>query len=279
MSLSIFKYDNPALFLRDSWNRKRAYNKNFTLRAWAQLLGISSHGTFYQMVQGKRPLPKKYVKPLSDSLKLSSKESLFLETLIDFSKAKTMEHKSYYKDRLEDLAPGKKLSFYEIETFHYLKNPLNGAIIELTNLKDFKFNIFWIKERLTINASMNEIQKSVDLLLELDLLSKNDKGELVRSNNHLYTKQDIKNEALQEYHKNVMSLGSDQISKQDVDQREFNATAMGIKRDDIPQIKEDIRSFLNDFIKKYETPEGQAEEIYQLGIQFFGLTNIKRKIQ
>lgn len=279
MSLSIFSYESPSLFLRDSWNIKRAYNKNFTLRAWAKQLGISSHGTFYQMVQGKRPLPKKYVRSLAESLKLSPKESIYLETLIDFSKAKTMEHKTYYKDRLQDLAPGEKLSFYEIETFQFLKNPLNGAIIELTNLKDFKFDYFWIQERLTIKATLTEVEKSVNLLIDLNLLSKDSQGNITRSNEHLYTKQDIKNEALQEYHKNVLAMGSEQISKQDISKREFNATAMGIKVKDIPQIKEEIREFLNDFIKKYETPENQAEEIYQLGIQFFGLTDVERKIQ
>ena len=277
MSLSIFEYESPSLFLRDAWNKKRAYNKNFTLRAWAKQLGISSHGTFYQMVQGKRPLPKKYVKAISKSLDMKPKESMYLETLIDFSKAQTMEHKTYYKERLQELAPGEKLSFYEIETFHFLKNPINGAIIELTCLKDFKFEALWIKERLTIDAHINEIKKSMKLLLDLGLLSEEKDGSIKRSNAHLYTKQDIKNEALQEYHKNVLEIGSQQISKQDVEQREYNASAMGIKTADLPKIKEEIRDFLNQFIDKYEAAPGQADEIYQLGIQFFGLTDKKQE--
>ena len=89
MNLSIYNYSCPALFLRDAWNSKRAFNKSFSLRAWAQQLGISSHGTFYQIVQGLRPLPKKYVMAIANSLKLDAKEALYLETLIDFSKAKT----------------------------------------------------------------------------------------------------------------------------------------------------------------------------------------------
>jgi uncharacterized protein (TIGR02147 family) len=130
MSLTIFEYDSPAHFLKDAWEQKRSQNKNFTLRAWSLQLGISSHGSFYQMVLGKRPLPRKYVKPISKSLKLGPKESLYLENLIEFSKAKSLEHKAYCKERLQEIAPGQKLSFYEIETFQFLKNPLNGAIIE-----------------------------------------------------------------------------------------------------------------------------------------------------
>lgn len=273
MGLSIFEYENPALFLRDSWNKKRAFNKNFTLRAWATQLGISSHGTFYQMVQGTRPLPKRYVRPLSKSLNLSPKESLYLETLIEFTSAKTMEHKSYCKERLHDLAPGEKLSFHEIETFNFLKNPLNGAIIELTGLKDFHFDVEWIQNRLVIKATQQEIQRSIQLLLELKLLQKTDDGKLMRAHGHIYTKQDVRSEALQEYHRNVLALGTEAVGTQAVEKREFNATAMGIKMKDLPAIKEDIRTFMNDFIKKYEATDGTSDEVYQLAIQFYGLSN------
>ena len=272
MSLSIYEYESPALFLRDAWNKKRAFNKNFTLRAWASQLGISSHGSFYQMIKGLRPLPKKYIQPISQSLNLDAKEALYFETLIDYSRAKEMKHKSFYKERLQELSPSSKLSFYEIETFHFLKNPLNGAIIEMTALANFQNDIKWIQERLTIRTSQNDIQNSIKLLLDLGLLETNSEGKLTRANAHIYTKQDIKNEALQEYHKNVLSLGSEAISTQEMDRREFNATAFGIKEESLPEIKKDIRKFINEMISKYETSAGKADQIYQLGTQFFGLT-------
>lgn len=278
MSISIFNYEDPALFLRDSWEKKRSVNKKFTVRSWATQLGISSHGTFYQMVQGKRPLPKKYVQVISTSLSLGAKESLYLETLIDFNGAKSVEHKEYYGKRLQEIAPGKRMSMYEIESFHFLKNPLNGAIIELTSLKDFVFDPAWIQNRLTISATIPEIQRSLKLMLELGLLKQNEAGKLVRTNAHIYTKQDLKNEALQEYHKNVLQLGADQISKQDVSKREYNASAFGIRNKDLPKIKEEIRTFLNDLISKYEPTDQSADEIYQLGIQFFGLTQKEKSL-
>ncbi len=272
MNISIFEYSNPSLFLRDTWNSKRAYNKNFTLRAWATQLGISSHGSFYQMIKGLRPLPKKYIHPISKSLKLGSKETLYFETLVDYSKAKDLEHKNFYKDRLKELSPSPKLSFYELESFHFIKNPLNGAIIEMTTLSDFKYDIKWIQDKLAIKYSQNEIQKAINLLLELKLITLCSDGKLKRSNAHIFTKQDIKNIALQEYHSNVLSLANSAIKTQEIDKREFNATAFGIKEEHLPQIKEDIRNFINEMINKYETTAGSADQIYQLSTQFFGLT-------
>ncbi len=278
-TFSIFNYQDPSLFLRDAWNLKKQNNKHFTVRAWSKQLGISGHGSFYQIIRGQRALPKRYVQMISKSLDLNPKESLYLETLVDYHKAKSLSLKSYYQARLKELSPQPALSFHEIETFNYLKNPLNGAIIELTNLKDFKFESLWIKERLQIEASLIEIQRSIDLLLELGLLKQDEKGKIKRYHAHLSTKQDMKNEAVQEYHRNVLGMAQEQIAKQDIKEREYNATAMGIRRKDLPKIKESIRQYVSSFVGEFETPEGEAEEIYQLAVQFFGLTNKKEKLQ
>jgi len=273
MNLSIYSYESPSVFIKDAWESKRKVNKNFSLRSWAEKLGISSHGTFYQIIKGKRPLPKRYVQPISKSLNLSAKESLYLETLIDFSKAKTIEHKEYYSKRLKEIMPStKRLSFYEIESYNVLKDPINGALIELTTLQNFKFDLKWIKKRLCFDITENELRSKLSRLLDLGLLQYSEK-ELKKTQEHIYTKQDVKNEALQEYHRNILKMGIDQISKQDVNKREYNATAFGIKHKDISSLKEDIRNFIKETITKYESEDGASEEIYQLGIQFFGLTN------
>lgn len=276
MSLSIFNYEDPSQYLRDAWNQKRVANSRFTLRAWANHLGISSHGTFYQMVMGKRPLPKKYIKPLAKSLNLNQKEALYLETLVDFSKAKTMEHKSYYKDRLQNIAPGERLKFHEIETFHYLKNPLNCAIIELTTIKDFKNDIEWIQKRLWIKATLSEIQKSIQLMLDLKLLELDENGKYKRVHSHIYTSQDVKNEALQEYHKGIKELACKALEEQDLKDREFNASCFNVLMSNVPEMKEDLRNFMNEFIKKYEAKVGEGEELYQLSMQLFTLTDTKK---
>lgn len=279
LSLSIFNYSEPGEFLKDAWNKKRAFNKNFTVRAWASQLGISGHANFHQMINGKRPIPKKYALDIAKSLSLSPKEAMYFETLIDFKKARTLKLKAHYSDRLKELAPGPKLNLHEIESFRYLKNPLNGAIIELTSLKDFKCDPLWIKERLTLPATINEIKKSLELMLSLNLI-KEDDGKLKPTHKHLYTKQDVSNEALREYHKNIMKHATQEIENQDVTEREFNASAFGIKKEDMPKAKERIREFMQNFIKEFESDHGQAEEIYQLGIQFFGLSkNNKEKLQ
>jgi uncharacterized protein (TIGR02147 family) len=138
-----------------------------------------------------------------------------------------------------------------------------------------QFSAEWIKARLSHDYNLTEIQKSLGLLLELKLLQKTPDGKLARTQEHIYTRQDVKNVALQDYHKNVLTLASTSVGTQAIEKREYNATALGIRIQDMPAIKDDIRGFLNDFIKKYEAPEGKADEIYQLAIQLFALSENK----
>ena len=91
--VNIFEFNSSSLFLRSVWERKRVFNKSFTLRAWAKQLGISSYGTLHQIIKGMRPFPKKYAMALGESLGLDAKEILYFETLIDYEKAKSLKEK------------------------------------------------------------------------------------------------------------------------------------------------------------------------------------------
>jgi hypothetical protein len=52
-----------------------------------QVLGLSSHGTFHQILNGERNLPKKYLLAIGKDLNLSDQEVLYFETFIDLNKS------------------------------------------------------------------------------------------------------------------------------------------------------------------------------------------------
>lgn len=278
MNQNIFNYDCPSFYLKSVWLEKRALNKAFSLRSWAKKLGMTHHGNFYQMIEGQRRIPKKYLKPLCESLSLNDREREYFEVLLDFKNAKSLEEKAYFQKKLTSISPEKKLNFKEIENFNFLKNPLCGAIIELTDIKGFKDNPLWIQNRLSFKAGLKEIDDTIQLLLRLKLLVI-EGDTLKRSQQHTYSKQDEIDQGLREYHKNILDLGKDQIEKQHILEREYNASAFAIKKENLPSIKQDIRLFTQDMISKYEACPSEGDEIYQIATQFFALTNKKETLQ
>lgn len=275
IDFSIYDYQCPNLFLKDVWQKKRVFNRNFTLRAWAKQLGISSHGTLYQIVNDQRNLPKKYVYKIAESLKMNSKEALFFEILIDYKNSKSEEQKNFYSRRMHEVTPQSQLNTKKIDMIKYLEDPLNFAILELTSLADFRPSADWIQKRLTIETTTEKINSVIELLVNLNLLSYNQNDHLCRTHRHVTTTNDITIKGSQKHKKNVLRIASEQLPLQSIEKREYNATAFGVKTKDLPKIKDEIRSFINHLINKFEAREGEAEEIYQLGLQFFALTDKK----
>lgn len=70
---SIFAYEEPTSFLKDAWESKKRKNPNFTIRAWAQSMGMKAHNPLYEVIRGKRKVPKSYIPVLVKSLSLSPK--------------------------------------------------------------------------------------------------------------------------------------------------------------------------------------------------------------
>ena len=154
---TIYEYINPAEFLTTQLEIKKNKNSGFSLRSCAQQMGFKSHGPLHHMLSGMRNIPKKYVPFFVKSLKLNSKESKYFETMIDFQRAKLASEKEMYHNRLKELSPRVVRDVIEIESFKYLSNPLHFFILEMTELKNFKYNLGWIKEHLYIDANLKDL--------------------------------------------------------------------------------------------------------------------------
>jgi len=86
--MNIYTYTEPEVYLKDMLLMKKRKNPQFSLRAWARLLGMKTHTPLQLMLASKRPIPKKYIPLFGKSLTLSLDEIEYLELMIDHQRAK-----------------------------------------------------------------------------------------------------------------------------------------------------------------------------------------------
>ena len=134
-----------------------------------------------------------------------------MEAIVDLSRAKTVQEKSYFLDRVKQLNPKKDFDFTEVNNFKFLSKPLHAAILELTITKNFKNDLKWIQNKLATKTSLSDIKASIDLLLELGFLKECPNQSLTRNHQNIKSPQDIKNRALQEYHIELAEIAATQI--------------------------------------------------------------------
>ena len=269
--LSIFSYNDPSKYLTDAFEEKRQKNPAFSLRSWALQLGMKSHGPLHAMLRGQRSIPKKYVPLLIKSFKMEKKEASFFEILVDLQRAKSIEEKEMYLERLKALGPKEVREVSEIEAYKFISEPLHGFILEMTQLKDFKSTLGWIKSKLRPSMNLKLGEEILARLESLEVLKMID-GKYEKQLKHIYTAKDVMNKAAQEYHQKLCALASEQIESQPIENREYNGVTFNIKRKDLPKIKESLRELADQIIQDYEAPAGEGEETYQLNLHFFSLT-------
>jgi uncharacterized protein (TIGR02147 family) len=275
--LSIYQYQKAEDYLQDVWNEKRKKNSLFTIRAWAAQMSLTHHNPLHEMIKGKRKVPKATIPKLISSLGLNAHEGLYFESMIDLSRARSVEEKTIYLERMKTLSPKQTVMFTELESFRMLQNPLHFFVAELAHQKDFKSDANWIKERLTHNYSLIEINEVLERLINLDILREDIDGKLHRVDQFIQSKSDISDKALKEYHKNLMNLAKDAVDTQDVMSREFQGMALNVDTSRLPEAKKSIRNFVAQFTKEFDQPKAKNEELYQLNLQFFGITKTIKK--
>jgi uncharacterized protein (TIGR02147 family) len=270
--LSIYEYQNPNDFLRDTWNFKRRKNSAFTVRAWAFQMSMKHHNALHEMVTGKRKIPKSTIPTFSRFLNLNNNEAFYFELMVDYSRSKTAEEKTIYLERMKAVSPVKAVKFTELESFRMLQDPVHFFIAELALQKDFRPDPQWIKDRLGYNTTFLQITEAIDRLLALDILREDVEGKLHRIDQFIQSKSDIQDRGLKEYHKTLMDLAKEAIETQDILEREYQGMALTIDSNRLPEAKKVIRKFVAEFTSQFDTPKVANEEVYQLNLQFFGIT-------
>lgn len=271
--ISIYQYTDPCPYLRDQYEERKRKNASFSIRSWAKMLQLKHHNSLFEMLNGKRKISPKIIPNLIKNLKLDRNEAAYLYQLTNLQRSKSMEEKEIILEKISSMTKEKKLPAKLIDSFKMLQDPIHIIITELSSLKDFSSDPKWIKKKLGFNTSIQEIEAVIERLISFGLMKRDENGNLVKTNEHTYTKCDVLDLGIQAYHVSVMNLASKAIKNQLLEDREYNAFCVNIQKHRLPEIKKFIRDFTFDFIAEFEAKNGTGTDTYQLNTQFFNLTD------
>lgn len=215
-----------------------------------------------EIINGKRPLTKKYRDKIGKALKMSEEQ-------INAFNGKN--HGNSLKDPQDQLTDDYRQlaldSFYIIsEWFHY-------GILQLIKIKGFKNNSHWIAKRLGILPSQAEI--AVERLLRIGILQEVD-GKLIdiTGGNTSHLKSDFTNEQLRGFQVQALEKAIVALKTVPIAKRDNTSMTLAVSREAIPFAKEEIKKFRRKLTKKLES-FGEPDEVYQLAISLTPLTNLE----
>ncbi len=236
--------------LKTKLEEAKLRNPNWSLRAFAQKVGISS-GALSEILAGKRPLSLKARKRMIERLQLSPREQLELLEDVSIVRKSNGDHHQLGTD-----------------AFHLISDWWHFAILNLVKTVGFKPETAWIATRLGIPQT---VAKEAWLrLFRLGYLQKTSKGKVVRKISKFKTSEDVLDLSLRRSHMEDTKLVAKALLDVPIEEREVNSVTLAIPSKEMARAKDLIRKFQDDFC---DLIEGEpSDDVYRLTIAFFPLT-------
>ena len=144
-------------------------------------------------------------------------------------------------------------------------------IREMVGLKGFREDAAWIARRLGHDISPQEVKAAIERMLQLGLLQRDANGKLRQSDTLVTPDSSLAVSALKDCHRHLLSKGSEALEKQRAARREISGITIPVSG----KLREEMRRKIIEFRRemlRLSAAASDAEDVYQLNIQFFALT-------
>lgn len=248
--------------LQDGLARKKEANPSYSLRAYARDLDVDP-SLLSKIMAGKRPVPPTVANLAVSLLKLDPKEkTLFIESVgqerLTIDQIKVGSADSYL---MLDESFSKAIAEWE----HY-------AVLSLFDLEGFTPSVSSIARYLGISEGRsNEV---IQTLIECKLLGFDDEYTLIKLVPTVRTTEDTRSKALLSAHLETLELGKKKLTEIDMELRDFSSATVAIDMEKLSEAKGIIREFRQKMVALLKS--GKRTEVYQLAIQFYPMTDVKR---
>ncbi len=245
-------HTHALLLLKNKLEESKLRNPNWSLRAFAQKLGMSS-GALSEILGGKRPLSVKTRRRIVERLQLSPLEQRELLA---------SEIEPYIKRSKDDVL---ELSS---DAFHMISDWWHFAILNLTATTGFKADPGWLAGRLGMSRSV--VKEAWLRLFRLGYLTKSASGKIQRRHPKTKTSDDVLDLSIRRAHIEDLRLIEKALLDVAIGEREVTSVTIPVKLKDVPRAKAIIRKFLNEFCDLIESET--ADDVYRLSIAYYPLT-------
>jgi uncharacterized protein (TIGR02147 family) len=269
--VDIFDYMDYRQFLKAIYDYNKSHNKIFSYRYIGQKVGMEA-SFIVRVFQGIAHISDDSVERWSSFLKLEGKTALYFNALVHFCKTRsTIEREACFKklislrDFQADQITSDQFSFFE-KWYHIpIRSLLGMSWID----KSPKV----ISKLLVPNISVEEVERSIELLIRLGLVLKDqDDNYTLKSD---FITPDLRNApalAVRSFQHQTIALADQALEQIPKQLRDISTVSITLDPNDLVAIQDQIVQFrqsIMEFSRECEKPT----TMFQLNIQLFPLTN------
>jgi uncharacterized protein (TIGR02147 family) len=267
-NVEILKYDNYRSYLKDAVEDLRS-QKIFSYRKFSHAAGFTSPNFLLLLIQGERNLSQASADKLGTAFGLKNIKLQFFKELVQFNQSTNPSERFEKMQNLLKVKAKLSVHFIEDDTAEYLSQWIHSAIRELLIVSPY-ITEDEISQRLSPHIKIQEVKKSLNLLLKLNLIQQTEQGYQTTSTS-LSTGHEFVSASAFAYHDQMIQLGKESLQRFPRHQRNITGTTLSLSWENFQIIQKKIQDLRSEILAMSEIDQNK-EEVFQFNFQLFPLT-------
>ncbi|MDQ3002150.1 MAG: TIGR02147 family protein [Fibrobacterota bacterium] len=259
----LFQYMEYRVFLSDFVEWRQRGNASFSKRAFSQKY-FGSTGILYTVIQGTRDLGPKLRIRCAAALALNAKENDYFELLVQHNQAYADLERNFLFEKLSRFRNSKPWVVAEKQHQYYAKW-YYAVVFSYFGLDKKKSTPKEIALEIYPPLTESQVQESIDLLMELELVKKSERGYAL-TRNHLVSGGFSGKVAL-EYNRQIQGLTTD-LAKNDITKfKAFSTQVTTVSTESLKAIRKKFSEFqeeMKDIIAKDKGTDKVCTVVFQI---------------
>lgn len=269
---NLFDYFDYREYLQDYYQFHKKKNSAYSYRLFARKAKLGSPNYLKLVVDGKRRITDRTLYQFARGLGLSRDEEKYFRELVMYQEVSDPDSKEQHlRSLLKYQEKQRTPALLKADRMKFLLDWHHGVIRELISTKDFQEDPNWIAKRLGNKITEAQAKESLDLLLRLQMIRKNEFGKFEQSEPLLTTSDEVPSHVLRSLHRTYLRKAINSIFAAPMERRELSGLMISVPNGRLKDIKEEIKEFRKKLNRKYGL-EKECDEVYFIGLYMFPVT-------
>lgn len=261
-----FGYIEYREILKVAYEARKAASPLYSYKALGDILGLDQGATF-RVLNKERHLPARCVSRALDFLELSGREGEYFVLMTSYAREKDKTARRAILQKAIEFRDVQRRKMREDE-LSLLRDWLVVAICSAIEVLEGRAHPEEIASRIVPTIDLDEIRRSIQLLLDLGIARKGPGGNLRMVNQHLTIDGAEGRGAVAEFQTNIMRLASESVSRFPRELRDISTLTVTVDETAF----QDVREILKDCRRRIQKRVGGIEHpdrVLQIALAMF----------
>ncbi len=268
---NIYSYSDYRRYLADYYAHAKEKEYGFSFRVFSKRAKVSSSNYLRLVIDGKRNLSAQMAGQFASACGLSGAALEFFCELVAYCQAPSTRERHRHYERLKQFRPFRTIRKLDAAQAAYHGRWYIPAIRELVRRTDFDEDPKWIARQLLPPISPKEAAQALAVLLELELLRRDEHGKLVQTDALVSTGPGPLGHHIFTYHHTMLEHAGMALDQLPREERNISSLTVCVSRDKLAELDQRLRDFRRDLLQLAEL-DNAPERVVQVNLQLFPLS-------